>query len=64
MINIISFKTIGTIIILILLVEIFQFLTFSGSADIDDIILNTIGAIIGYIIVQSKFVKKILKIEE
>ena len=36
------------IIILSLFVEILQFITYSGSTDIEDIILNTIGAIIIY----------------
>ena len=49
------------IIILSLFVEILQFITYRGSTDIDDIILNTIGAIIVYILMKTKLVKKILE---
>ena len=52
------------LIFITFLVEIIQFITLSGSTDIDDIILNTIGGCIGYGIVQLKFVKKILKLDE
>ena len=40
------------IIILTLIVEILQFITYRGSTDIDDIILNTIGAVIVYVLVN------------
>lgn len=49
---------------LVLVVEIVQFLTFCGSADIDDLILNTLGAIIGYGIIKIKFLRKLLKVDE
>lgn len=49
------------IIILSLFVEILQFITYSGSTDIEDIILNTIGAIIIYALMKTKLVKKILE---
>lgn len=49
------------IIMLSLLVEILQFITYRGSTDIDDIILNTIGAIIVYMLMKTKFVKKLLE---
>ena len=49
------------IIILSLFVEILQFITYRGSTDIDDIILNTIGAIIVYILMKTKLVKKTLE---
>lgn len=42
-------------------VEILQFITYRGSTDIDDIILNMIGAIIVYILMKTKFAKKILE---
>ncbi len=48
-------------IILTLVVEILQFITYRGSTDIDDIILNTIGAVIVYVIMKTKLVKKLLK---
>ena len=45
-------------IIITILVEIVQFITYSGSTDIDDIILNTTGAIIVYMLMKTKFAKK------
>lgn len=45
----------------ILLIEIFQFLTRLGSFDVDDIILNMIGILCGYLmylIFQRMFIKK------
>ena len=48
-------------IIITIFVEIVQFITDSGGADIDDIILNTIGAIIVYMLMKTKFVKNLLK---
>lgn len=40
--------------------ETFQYITGTGSSDIDDIMLNTMGAIIGYILLfyLKKFIKK------
>ena len=49
------------IIILTFLVEIIQFITYRGSTDIDDIILNTIGASILYMLMKTKVVKKLLE---
>ena len=49
------------IIILTFLVEIIQFITYRGSTDIDDIILNTIGASIVYILMKTKVVEKLLE---
>lgn len=49
------------IIILTFLVEIIQFITYRGSTDIDDIILNTIGASIVYMLMKTKAVKKLLE---
>ena len=57
-------KIIVFIIVLVIIIEIAQFITFTGSADIDDLILNTIGAIIGYEIVRIKPVRKLLKLDE
>ena len=48
-------------IIITLIVEILQFITYRGSTDIDDIILNIIGAVIVYMIMKTKFTKKLLK---
>ena len=43
------------------LVEILQFVTFTGSTDIDDIIYNTLGAVVMYLIMKTKFVRNIIK---
>lgn len=48
------------IIVISLIVEILQFITFRGSADIDDIILNVFGAVISYLFSNLKIVKKYL----
>ncbi len=42
-------KTILFIALLVLILEILQFVTFYGSADIDDLLFNTFGAAIGYL---------------
>ena len=56
-----SIKQFVIVIILItILVEIVQFITYSGSTDIDDIILNITGAIIVYMLMKTKFAKKLL----
>lgn len=60
--KIISIKQFGTLIILLtLFVEILQFITYRGSTDIDDIVLNTIGAIVVYLLIKTKFVKRVLE---
>lgn len=56
-------KIVVFIVCLVLGVEIIQFLTFCGSADIDDLVLNTIGCMIGYGIVQIKCVRKLFKLD-
>lgn len=43
------FKVVASSIVFILLVEVFQLLTKIGSFDVDDIILNLIGIMCGYI---------------
>lgn len=48
------------IMITSLTVELLQFLTYRGATDIDDVILNTIGATFVYAIMQTKLVKKML----
>lgn len=53
--------TIFTLILLVL-VETVQFLTFNGSTDIDDIILNYVGALVGYGI--SKVILAKIKLDE
>jgi glycopeptide antibiotics resistance protein len=46
-------------IAIVFIVELMQFLTNTGVADIDDIILNTTGALIVYCITQTKFIKNL-----
>ena len=41
-------------------IELIQFITFSGSCDIDDVILNTLGAFIMYKILNIKEIKKLI----
>lgn len=50
--------------VLVAAVEFVQFVTFTGSADIDDLILNTIGATIGYGIINIKPLRNFLKLDE
>lgn len=57
-------KTTLFVIILVLFIEIIQFITFCGSADIDDLILNTLGCIIGYGIIKINLLRKFLKLDE
>jgi len=42
-------------------IELIQFITFSGSCDIDDVILNTLGAFIMYKILNIKDIKNLVK---
>jgi glycopeptide antibiotics resistance protein len=55
---------------IILGIEIIQFATFLGSADIDDVILNLVGCVMGYAVykisraLQNKLTKGIEAIEE
>lgn len=41
-------------------IELGQFLTKRGAFDIDDLILNMVGAVIGYLLFQSRLVQGIL----
>ncbi len=52
------------VVMIVVFVEVIQFLTFRGSADIDDLLLNTIGSAIGYGIVKMEFVRKMLGLDE
>ena len=57
-----NIKQFGIMMIMItIFVEILQFITYRGSTDIDDVILNTVGAIIVYSLMKTKFIKKLLK---
>lgn len=45
----------------VLIVEIIQFITFTGQLDVDDIILNTFGAVAVFLLMKTKMVKNILQ---
>jgi glycopeptide antibiotics resistance protein len=49
-----------TVGIFIVFVEIIQLITFTGSCDIDDFILNITGAIIIFVFIKSKYIQKLL----
>lgn len=50
-----------TVFVIVLIVELLQFISGIGSADIDDVILNVFGAFIGYGIWKTPFVQKLEK---
>lgn len=50
-----------TMITIILVIELLQFVTLSGSCDIDDIILNVSGALIMYGIIKIKSVNNLIR---
>lgn len=54
------YKFLITMIIIIISIELLQFLTMSGSCDIDDLILNLLGASIVYFITRIKCINKII----
>ena len=58
--NIFSYMLVNLLIILS--AEITQYITKTGSCDIDDVILNFLGAIIFYLLLKLKSVKKIINI--
>ena len=45
--------------LIIISIELLQLITFSGTCDIDDYILNIIGASIGFILINNKYVNKV-----
>ena len=45
----------------VLIVEIIQFITFTGQLDVDDIILNTLGAVAVFLLMKTQMVKNILQ---
>lgn len=50
-----------TMIVIVLLIELLQFVTLSGSCDIDDIILNVSGTLIMYAVLKIKSVNNLIK---
>ena len=55
------FKFLIIMVIIILQIEILQFITMSGACDIDDVILNLFGASLAYLIFRQKYVYKFLR---
>lgn len=49
------------VLILAVLIELLQLIFMVGQVDIDDVLLNTLGAIIFYQILNIKYIKKLLK---
>lgn len=45
----------------VLIIEVLQFVTLSGSCDIDDLILNVVGACVAYLIFRIKNVNSIIR---
>lgn len=54
-------KFLITILCITFGIEIIQFITFTGSCDIDDIILNTLGAYLMYKILNIKDIKNLIR---
>lgn len=54
------YKFLILMIILVVAIELLQFISLSGSCDIDDLILNVMGASIVYFICKIKFVNKVI----
>ncbi|RKQ33239.1 VanZ family protein [Oceanobacillus halophilus] len=50
-----------SMIILLFVIEVIQLVTRRGSFDIDDFILNMVGALVGFGIWKTKFIQKLLK---
>ena len=48
--------------IIISSIELMQYITYTGSADVDDLILNLLGAIVTYILVKNRVIKNKCKI--
>ena len=54
------YKFLILMVMLVVVIELLQFISLSGSCDIDDLILNVLGASIVYFICKIKFVNKII----
>lgn len=55
-------KCILVVFLIVFIVEIIQFLTFRGSFDVDDIILNVCGSIVGYLFIKIKIVRNVVRL--
>ena len=54
------YKFMIIMVIIVLQIELLQFITMSGACDIDDVILNLFGASVAYLIFSISIVKRIL----
>jgi len=54
------YKFLITMILIVVVIELLQFFTMSGSCDIDDLILNVLGASIIYFIFKVKIINKLI----
>ena len=54
------YKFLTTMILIVVVIELLQFVTMSGSCDIDDLILNVLGASIIYLITKIKIINKLI----
>ena len=54
------YKFLIFITVFVIIIELLQFLTLSGSCDIDDLILNVIGASVIYFVCKISFIRKIV----
>lgn len=50
-----------SMIVLLFVIEVTQLVTRRGSFDIDDLILNVVGALIGFGIWKTKFIQRLLR---
>lgn len=54
------YKFLITMILIVVVIELLQFVTMSGSCDIDDLILNVLGASIIYFVSNIKIINKLI----
>lgn len=54
------YKFLITMLLIVVIIELLQFVTMSGSCDIDDLILNVLGASIIYFIFKIKYINKLI----
>ena len=54
------YKFLITMIFIVVVIELLQFITMSGACDIDDLILNVLGASIIYFIAKIKCINNII----
>ena len=47
-------------LIIVVIVEILQFILLTGSCDIDDVILNVLGACVAYKLFNIKIIKNVI----